>query len=124
MTSRGRSRLLLLLSTLLPLAIVFYGSLLSRPALAPSATPAQRRMPDLANDACVYALPDMDKVRVTKDIAFGSDTALVLDVYLPPEPTRNPPPVVLFVTGAGARDLSPRSEEHTSELQSLRHLVC
>src|SRR5262245_47290847 len=108
MTSRGRSRLLLLLSTLLPLAIVFYGSLLSRPALAPSATPAPRPIPDLPNGGFVYAPPDMDKVRVKKDIAFGSDTALVLDVYLPPGPTRNPPPVVLFVTGAGARDLSPR----------------
>src|ERR1039458_10427005 len=27
-------------------------------------------------------------------------------------------------TSARARDSSPRSEEHTSELQSLRHLVC
>src|ERR1035441_6312336 len=27
-------------------------------------------------------------------------------------------------TGSGARCQSPRSEEHTSELQSLRHLVC
>src|ERR1035438_2777657 len=30
----------------------------------------------------------------------------------------------VIVIGEGERDEAPRSEEHTSELQSLRHLVC
>src|SRR5262245_64618834 len=30
----------------------------------------------------------------------------------------------VYVAGCAFRSLFPRSEEHTSELQSLRHLVC
>src|SRR5688572_1699918 len=110
MTSRVRNRLLVLL-TLLPVAAVFAGTLLSRPAQAPAAAPATRRTPDFANDVCVYTLPGMDRVRVTKDVAFAGsgDDALRLDVYLPPEPTQTPPPVVVFVNGVGAaNDLSLR----------------
>src|ERR1035438_2984 len=33
-------------------------------------------------------------------------------------------PVLLFSTGLAGSSELPRSEEHTSELQSLRHLVC
>src|ERR1039458_9813640 len=36
---------------------------------------------------------------------------------------RNAAPAAAGLHGAAA-DLQPRSEEHTSELQSLRHLVC
>src|SRR5262245_65335697 len=33
-------------------------------------------------------------------------------------------PAVVLCTGSGPQDRNERSEEHTSELQSLRHLVC
>src|SRR5262245_64241792 len=33
-------------------------------------------------------------------------------------------PVLRRVVGQAGDDLEPRSEEHTSELKSLRHLVC
>src|SRR5205814_3748695 len=41
----------------------------------------------------------------------------------PPDPARRVPPVRAR-RRAHLRDLRGRSEEHTSELQSLRHLVC
>jgi dienelactone hydrolase len=102
MNPRIRSRLLVL-AALAPLAGVLLGTFASRPAQAPPATPAQRRMPDLVNDVCVYTLPGMDQVRVKPDIAFaeGDSGTLKLDLYLPPQPTKNPPPVVVFVNGVG-----------------------
>ena len=112
MTSRVRNRLLILLAVL-PAFLLLGGALFSKPAQAPPAAPGSRRVPDLANEACVYVLPGMDEVRVTKDVAFATPAggpALQLDVYLPPEPSTNPPPVVVFVNGVGG-----------SEELSLRH---
>src|SRR2546425_5010521 len=37
---------------------------------------------------------------------------------------RRPPPVILWPTSGGGGDRHDRSEEHTSELQSLAYLVC
>ena len=109
MTSRARPRLVVLL-TFLPLVVILFTAAALRLAHAPAApAAAQQRTPDLANDVCVYSLPGMEKVRVTKNVAFAPDSGLVLDVYLPPEPTRTPPPVVVFVNGVGgAQDLSLR----------------
>jgi dienelactone hydrolase len=110
MTSRVRNRLLIVLAVL-PAVVLLGGALLSKPAQAPPAAPS-RRIPDIANEACVYVLPGMDQVRVTKDVAFATPAggpALKLDVYLPPEPTKSPPPVVVFVNGVGGtEDLSLR----------------
>jgi dienelactone hydrolase len=102
MTSRVRSRLVVL-AALAPLVAVLLGTFAARPVQAPPTTPAPRRAPDLLNDTCVYTLPGMDAVAVKADIAFarGDSGALGLDLYLPPQPTRNPPPVVVFVNGVG-----------------------
>lgn len=105
MTSRVLSRLLVV-AALVPVGAFLAGALVPRPAAAPPAAPAQRRAPDLLDDVCVYTLPGMADVRVRKDIVYapGDSGALMLDLYLPPAPTRNPPPVVVFVNGVGPVD--------------------
>src|ERR1039458_10462759 len=56
----------------------------------------------------------------------GAGTDSVQDQSIFPESVENQPPGEMFdPPGADARILQiGRSEEHTSELQSLRHLVC
>jgi hypothetical protein len=104
MISRVLYRLLAVVS-LLPVSALLVGTLLPRAAHAPPATPSQRRQPDLLNDVCIYRLPGMADARVRKDIPFApadGGAMLKLDLYLPPQPTQSPPPVVVLVNGVGA----------------------
>jgi dienelactone hydrolase len=87
-------------STRLPIL----AALLALAACAPAAT-AARRVPDLANDRCVLTLPGMDEVKVREGLVYAqTDSAtLAFDLYLPPKPMAQPPPVVVFVNGVGDR---------------------
>jgi hypothetical protein len=74
-------------------------------AILPPAAVAVRRTPDLANDRCVLTLPGMDVVKVREGLVYAkTDSAsLAFDLYLPPKPHAQPPPVVVFVNGVGDR---------------------
>src|SRR5947199_5979835 len=51
-------------------------------------------------------------------------TTLFRSRFSPARSKRRPPRIQRSPRRASPRSFPPRSEEHTSELQSLRHLVC
>src|SRR5438045_6528543 len=64
--------------------------------------------------------PDVQLQRGTTSSTFpGSLTCAPAPLTTPPTTSRPPSDAARIATG-----MVPRSEEHTSELQSLRHLVC
>src|ERR1035438_5020100 len=93
---------------------------------ARASTEISSMLAPLASTPCNCALAASIRVHVACAEAFAIFTAAPEVVWKSSirAPCRSADPVAVSGAGAPVQVTANRSEEHTSELQSLRHLVC
>lgn len=73
--------------------------------------PRRKSLEEIVNMPVVYTIPEMDKVRVKKDVVYKSDAGvqLKMDVYAPPDTgKREKRPVVFFIHGGTPLENRPK----------------